>query len=576
MRKALVLVVALVALVSAGDKWLAYGPQALSALPVSSENGIPQVLPPAIWDFPNADTMKYDDNIASNAWCWTLGGNGFGVKFVRPANPVTLAGALINLWPNTWPTPGDSQFQVKVYQADGPNGEPGTVLWESSTLIGHRGGWNYVPVGVDIIDYDYYVFYFQVGDNPNCPGMSIDARYNAPSGTQWDCMSGSFSEGDRPGDWLIRAVLDWTPQSNNVAAMFFGNVPRETIPAVNLMLQATFKNFGTTTVPRGMPAKMRITGPEGYLREWITDTTVGQMTYRGQTMVTFHPNWRTPDTAGTYTIKVWSDLASDEYRANDTIVRTVSVAKWLTYAAWNTPYWITWAGPERATLFHPPDFGVAYPIALSRVRAQFYWHSSYPWDDSIFHYAIYNEIGDSLWASDTIRARHNVPIECPVTPPIILSSGDFYVSTVPRSLQGYPSTLADNVAPGGHSYVGSTSGGWSPWSMGEFFVSVSGRTYTSAIKDYVSCYGPAKLSIRAVPNPGERPVIAWQIPVAGPLQIVLYDASGQKVRTVFRSRNTHALAGSLRFDTKSLPDGIYLVKLTATGAAASNKLIVAH
>jgi len=578
MRKTLVIVVALVSLCIAAETWMGHTMPAVSALPRNLENPPPTVLPPASGnDLPNADTLKYDDNTAANAWAWNAAGNGWGVKFVRPANPITLAGALINLYTNTWPVPGDSHFLVKVYQADGPSGEPGTVLWESGDLTGHRGSWNYVPIGTPILDYDFYIFYIQPDTYPHCPGMSIDAKSNAPENTQWDFLAGGFAPSNRLGEWLIRAVLDWTPQTHNVGPMFFTtNLPFDTIPNINMNLAVTFRNFGTTTENPGVPVRMQITGPNGCTRDFLTDTTPGTWPYRGNKSVTFHPTWHIPDTAGEYKMKVWSAMPTDEYLGNDTITRTLNAARWMTYADWGTPYWITWAGPERAMLVNPADFGVSYPVQISRVRAMFYWHASAPWDDSIFRYTLYAEDGTELWVSDTVRAKHNIAMAADVTPPVILDAGNFYVGCRPHGGNGYPSSLGDNTAPPTpHSYSGDPGSGWNPWTLGELFFAAAGRTYVpGAVGEDLSAVGRAAISVRAMPNPGATPLISWELPKAGPMQVVLYNAAGQLVKTAFATQSSKVRAGSFRLDTRDMTNGIYIVKLIGQDFSASTKLVL--
>jgi hypothetical protein len=580
MRKILVFALVLVSVCLAAETWMGHTEKAVSALPRNLENPIPAVLPPAAGnDLPNIDTLKYDDNTAANAWAWNQAGNGFGVKFVRPANPVTLAGALIRLWDSSWPTPGDSSFEVKVYQADGSNGEPGTELWTSGTVTGRLGGWNYVPIGTPVLDYDFYIFYIQPDTYPHCAGLSIDAKSNSPGNTQWDMLGGGFAPSNRLGEWLIRAVYDWTPQTHNVGPVFYTtNLPFDTIPNVNINLAATFKNFGSTTENPGVPVRMRITGPMGYARDFTTDTTPGTWAYRGTKSVTFHPTWHVPDTAGEYVIKVWSAMPSDEYGGNDTMVRSLNAARWMTYADWTNPYWITWAGPERSQLINPADFGVDYPVQISRVRAMFYWHAQVPWDDSIFRYVLYAEDGTELWASDTVRAKHNQAMALDVTPPAILDAGQFYVAVRPRSVNGYPSSLGDNVVPPTpHSYSGDPASGWNPWTLGELFLAAAGRTYVpGAVGEDAASAAQARVSVRAQPNLGASPLISWELPRAGPMTIRLYNAAGQLVKTALTTTGSSARAGSFRLDTRDMADGIYVVKLATHGSSASAKLVLGH
>jgi hypothetical protein len=483
---------------------------------------------------------------------------------------------LIGLYANTWPTPGSNNFQVNVYQADGPDGAPGTQLFTSGVLTGTRGSWNYVPINTPIIDFDFYIFYIQPDTYPNCPGMALDAKLNSPDGYAWTLQDGIFAPGDKGGDWMIRAVIDYTQQTNNVGPMYFGSLPKDTIPNINLSVQVSFKNFSTTTYGPGVPVRMQITGPEGYVRNYATDTTTGTWPPRGIKSVTYRPPWHLPDTAGNYVLKVWTDLPTDEYRGNDTMVRTVSAAKWYNYANFSIPYWITWANPMRATLFHPADFGLGYPLDISRMRAEFYWDATHLWNDSLFQFALYNENGDSLWMSDTIRARNYPSLtDGQVSPTISIPSGDFYATVIPHGGTGHPITLADSTNQG-HSWYGSPNTGWVPWNLGELFIAISARTNLVGIAEGGAVPAKPRVVVMTRPNPSVAPLICWQIPSASPVRISIYDASGREARTLNVNRNAQALSGSVRMTTDNLAPGIYLVKLNSGSYTASTKLVVAR
>ncbi|MCX8014498.1 MAG: hypothetical protein N2748_00620, partial [candidate division WOR-3 bacterium] len=77
-------------------------------------------------------------------------------------------------------------------------------------------------------------------------------------------------------------------------------------------------------------------------------------------------------------------------------LRNEKVANWYTYGNWGSPYYLTWAGPERATLFVPAEFGIAYPCTISKVKTQFYQHPSYPWPGSNYTFKIYADDGSTL------------------------------------------------------------------------------------------------------------------------------------------------------------------------------------
>ncbi|MBN2464881.1 hypothetical protein JXD38_04575, partial [candidate division WOR-3 bacterium] len=105
---------------------------------------------------------------------------------------------------------------------------------------------------------NFYIFYKQVGVSPNCPALSVDATNNAPGHRMWTMdSSGAFAEDTARGDWMIRAVLDWTPQDTNASMVWFiSNMPVDTVPNINLPIRAMIKNMGKDTLPVGTPVRL--------------------------------------------------------------------------------------------------------------------------------------------------------------------------------------------------------------------------------------------------------------------------------------------------------------------------------
>ncbi len=551
-------------------KWLQY-PSSEMAIP--NPNPMPRLTefpPSGPNDSPDLDTLFYDDRSAANAWVWYRNGNGWGVKFLPPADNVTLAGALVYLWDASWPVPGGSRYLIRVYDDDGPNGAPGTSLFASDTLTGTRGAWNYATINIPVSG-PFYLFYVQADTYPRCPGFGIDRYDNIPTGLEWQLVGGSFSPDERVGEWLLRAVIDWTPHAKDLATTIFGNMPLDTLPRITLTMRATVRNMGTDTVPRGVPLKMLITGPMGYTYQDLNETTSVNLARRGSQQVTFSPGWRIPDTIGNYTITIWHEYAQDMFRKNDTIKRKLGVARWLTYANWNNPYWVTWAGPERAVKFTPADFGQSYPFRIQRLRHQFYYHSQAPWPDSAFQFKIYGSDGQTLlYESDTIKAvGYPLIIEHDVANPPTISSGDFWVAVAPRSPSGHPSTLADNNTARQKSYFGAP-GYWYNWTNGEFFTSVAVGVAT-AIEDVSS---KPLFEVETYPNPGTQIRVRWQVKSETPVEIGLYDVTGREIRNIYQSGDKGAKSGILEISRGLLPNGIYIFQLKTPSETISRKIIL--
>ena len=574
MRKTAVLMLVLVVgfAFAGSEVWIGRSPEHKYEIPDPTPGVFPegpQVFRPAV------DTFKYDDGMPGNAWCWNQGGNGWGVKFISPCDNVTLSGALMHFY-SGWPTPGGTDALVKVFADDGPGGTPGTELWASDTLTITRGQWNWVEIDEPIIGSNFYIFYVQVDSNPMCPGFSIDAFNNAPSHRMWTySATDGFAEDARRGEWLIRAVLDWSPQQYNATTEYFAtNMPLDTTPDINLYLRAMVKNLGTEVLPAGTPVRLHVSGPQSYTYDDTMMTSADLQQGQRQQM-NFSPAWRVPTTSGNYQICVWTEAASEEWPANDTIMYDLSVAQWIEYANFDGLTWLTWGGPMRATKFNPADFGLQYPVGLNRARHQFYAHPQYPWPDSSFQFKVFGDDGSTLlYESDTLEAGAGTPgpiAYCDFDSTLIFQSGEFYVAVDPVDGSGHPSTCADDSSDG-KSFQGSP-GSWALWTQGgEYFTSASCQGGVGIAEGGHRVYEPS-LFISGYPNPvSDFVTIRWQVPNRQALSVSLYDATGRRLRSLHSTQDGHK--GSVSLDARSLPAGIYLVRLEAASGTATRKLVL--
>ncbi len=537
----------------------------------------PGVFPPQPDVFrPAADTFKYDDNMAANAWAWNYADNGWGVKFISPSDNITVAGMLFYRY-GGWPSPGGDRGLFMLYADDGTNGSPGTQLWISDTVTGLvEDQWNYIPVNTAVIGTNYYLFYVQVDSYPNCPGMPLDAFNNAPSHRMWQYSGDGFSETTKDGEWMIRSVVDWTPQDYNAAPQFFAsNMPKDTVPDISIYLRAMIKNLGMMELPAGTPVRLHITGPSSYTYDDTMMTTANLV--HGQTQqMNFSPPWHIPAEAGEYVIKVWTDALDEQWPADDTITYELSAAQWIEYCDYNAGYWIHWGGPQRAVQFNPADFGLTYPVGLSRVRAQFFLHSQAPWPDSSFQFKVYGDDGFTLlWEGDTLEAPPGMPgliIADDLDSMLLFESGGFYVAVDPIDMSSHPSSFSDDV-PQSHSFFGSP-GAWGAWANGEYLMSAAVAGGVGIVEEQPRVHEPS-LAVVSHPNPVSGAVtIRWQVPVRQRVDVGLYDATGRLARSLYGSDD--AMSGAVTLDTKSLAAGIYLVRVVTPGGTATQKLVLEH
>lgn len=85
---------------------------------------------------------------------------------------------------------------------------------------------------------------------------------------------------------------------------------------------------------------------------------------------------------------------------------------------------------------------------------------------------------------------------------------------------------------------------------------------------------PGRLALNIAPNPiRNRAVIAYSVPMAGPVSLKLYDVSGSLVKTL---AGGYAGAGShtARLDAAGLPRGVYLLGLESGESRVTKKLIL--
>lgn len=518
------------------------------------------------------DTLHYDDNIATTAWAWPDTGSGWGVKFTAPGEGVTLAGALVYFYGLQWPPPGGNSAAVRVFAADGQNGAPGTLLWQDESLVIRRGEWNYVPVGETLPGTEFYVFYVQTGIFPYCPGVCTDARENAGDGRRWQYTpAGGFAPDAQRGDWLIRPVLDWTPQTvNAVASHFWAAPPRDTDPGIVLPFTVALRSLGDSSLPEGTPVRLRITGPRGYV--FAADTTLDRPLGRGELRPVRLPGWSVPDTAGAYAVSVWVEAAGEAWPLDDTLQRELGVSRWVDYANF-TPsmYWLHWAD-ERAVRFDPVDFGLVYPVALTRLRAVF--ASNGPaWRDSSFRFRVYAQDGATvLYESDTLEAAPGQPgpaVVCDIDSAVVISSGEFWVSVRAVDTSGLPGSVADDSAQGRSFYKDSSD--WLPLAEGEYLFSASVQDRVGIAEE--PGRGPVmrpRLSVS--PNPARgRAQVAWGLDRGAAHRVVLFDAAGRAVMDLWRGSGA---GGSASLDTRRLAAGCYIVRVEGEAGTAARALVV--
>ncbi|MFZ0389840.1 MAG: T9SS type A sorting domain-containing protein [Calditrichia bacterium] len=112
--------------------------------------------------------LYFDDNSSENLWTWSGGQGGMAVRYVPPVYPVKVNTMAAYLGTGTLPV------MLQLYDDDGPNGEPGTLLI-SRQLSAASEGWYFQMIAdsnIVINDGAVYMTWMMTGDGSS--GIGID------------------------------------------------------------------------------------------------------------------------------------------------------------------------------------------------------------------------------------------------------------------------------------------------------------------------------------------------------------------------------------------------------------------
>ncbi len=163
------------------------------------------------FDVTTLEQYRYDDNSVGDYLDWPVGHNGWGVRFSPSTYPVALETLMVYLRFPASAIPDHRRFQLAVLAANN-DGTPGQAYSKTPVLTG-SDGWNRVFVAdtgehIVIDTGDFYVFYLQVGEPPQCPELAVDNALGAPDSTFWEYRSGSYLPFSPTGDIKIRVTAN--------------------------------------------------------------------------------------------------------------------------------------------------------------------------------------------------------------------------------------------------------------------------------------------------------------------------------------------------------------------------------
>jgi hypothetical protein len=164
-------------------------------------------------------TEEFNDDGSSNQ-NFNLGASASSaVKFVTDPNvQIFYSKVFLN-------AVGNSALITRIYDADGANGLPGTMLLQYTTAVSNLStGWNNLPLpAANIITDPDGTFYIAVMEYASAPTFALDTD---TSGDSWKKMSSTAAwEPITEGNVMIRALVNWGMSNED---------PIEVMPVANL------------------------------------------------------------------------------------------------------------------------------------------------------------------------------------------------------------------------------------------------------------------------------------------------------------------------------------------------------
>lgn len=245
---------------------------------------------------------------------WNGGDGGIGVYIMPPFYPCQITGTTVRITSNS-----GSNFAMMLYDDDGPDGGPGTLL--DSTVVQFANGMagdHVYPLANPVMATGggYYVAWYMLGPNVN---IARDAA--APFSLRcYEVLGGAWAEyRDRTTtDFHLGIRVEQMPFLDVGVEGLIGISNGQQISA-STTVQVLLKNYGN--MPAGnFPVSYRF-GAE----QPVTQNYTGANIAPGNAAVFSFAQPYVPSDAGTGQFCAWTSAANDEHGQNDTTCATVNV-----------------------------------------------------------------------------------------------------------------------------------------------------------------------------------------------------------------------------------------------------------
>ncbi|MBY7143954.1 S8 family serine peptidase [Virgibacillus sp. NKC19-3] len=159
--------------------------------------------------------IGYDDGTPENARAFYDAGNGWAVKMSLPEDEesAVVTDGVFKFWDEEFPVPGGTEFAVEVWDASGPNGDPGEKIAGpiEAEAVRDADEWTVVDLSEHgiTVDGDFYMVYIQTQANTEAPGMATDE--NSPNAERsYQFVDGAWSPSPAiEGNYMIRARVSY-------------------------------------------------------------------------------------------------------------------------------------------------------------------------------------------------------------------------------------------------------------------------------------------------------------------------------------------------------------------------------
>jgi hypothetical protein len=128
------------------------------------------------WGLPQGPyEIILDDGEGNDYFVFAHAGSWHAVKFTPEGYPATIIGGKFNVGDGSFPGPFlGSDFGVAVFDDDGVNGLPGTILDSSGVTVNNSGWVSMDWLNAEITSGSFYLAMYQSGNSPNAAPIGVD------------------------------------------------------------------------------------------------------------------------------------------------------------------------------------------------------------------------------------------------------------------------------------------------------------------------------------------------------------------------------------------------------------------